>query len=64
MNLSQADYAQALEGAGLPPPVAAMLAQSDVAASQGALFDDSRTLSRLIGRPTRPLAEFVAQVVA
>jgi NAD(P)H dehydrogenase (quinone) len=58
-NLSEADYARALEQIGLPAPVAAMLAESDVGASKGALFDDSRALSRLIGRPTTPLADSI-----
>lgn len=59
-NLSQADYAAALEGFGLPAGFAAVLADSDARAAEGALFDDSRTLSRLIGRPTTPLATAVA----
>jgi len=54
-NLSEADYRQVLLDAGLPPPVASLLADSDAGAAQGGLFDDSRTLSRLIGRPTTPL---------
>ena len=60
VNMPQADYASALEGFGLPPGFAAVLADSDAQAGQGALFDDSHTLSRLIGRPTTPLAETVA----
>jgi NAD(P)H dehydrogenase (quinone) len=55
-NMSQADYSQALEGAGFPLPFAMMLAESDTGAAQGGLYDDSRTLSRLIGRPTTPLS--------
>jgi NAD(P)H dehydrogenase (quinone) len=39
--------------------VAAMLAESDVGASKGALFDEGRALSRLIGRPTTPLADSI-----
>lgn len=56
-NLSEADFKAALQGAGLPEPFAALLANSDVGASKGGLFDDSRQLSTLIGRPTTPLAE-------
>ncbi|MBS1207795.1 MAG: NmrA family protein [Proteobacteria bacterium] len=56
VNLSEADYKAALLGAGLPEPLAALLADSDVGASKGALFDDQRQLSRLIGRPTASLA--------
>ncbi|WP_333972367.1 SDR family oxidoreductase [Sphingobium aromaticiconvertens] len=59
-NLSEADYKAALVGAGLPEAVAAMLAQSDAAAGQGALFDDSHDLGRLIGRPTTPLKDAIA----
>lgn len=59
-DLPQADYAAALQGFGLPPQIATMLAQSDSGAARGGLYDDSRTLSRLIGRPTTPLATTVA----
>lgn len=53
VNLSQDEFAAALEGAGLPKPFAALLADSDVGASKGGLFDDSHQLSKLIGRPTK-----------
>ena len=56
-NLPEADYAAVLLQAGLPPPLARGLAAWDVAASHGALFDDTRALSRLIGRPTTPLVD-------
>ena len=56
-NLPEAEYKAALVHAGLPDGLAAMLAESDVGVSFGGLFDDSRQLSRLIGRPTTPLAE-------
>ena len=59
-NLPQADYAAALKAAGLPAPVADMLAQSDAAAAQGALFDDGHVLSGLIGRPTTPFRKTLA----
>ncbi len=59
-DMPEAEYSAALEGAGLPTALAAMLAQADAAARDGALFDDSRTLSRLIGRPTTSLADAVA----
>lgn len=55
-SLPEADYAAMLAGFGLPEGFAKALADSDVQASKGALFDDSRTLSRLIGRPTTPMA--------
>lgn len=59
VSMPQADYAKALEGFGLPAGFAAVLADSDAQAAKGALYDDSRTLSRLIGRPTTPVAETV-----
>lgn len=55
-DLPQADYKDALLNAGLPEFVAELLANSDAAAAKGALFDDGRQLSTLIGRATTPLA--------
>ncbi|AHY11581.1 MULTISPECIES: SDR family oxidoreductase [Citrobacter] len=62
-NLSEADFAAALKGFGLPAGLAEMLADSDVGASKGGLFDDSHTLSKLIGRPTTSLADTVKSIV-
>ncbi|MBJ8377378.1 SDR family oxidoreductase [Citrobacter cronae] len=62
-NLSEADFAAALKGFGLPAGLAEMLADSDVGASKGGLFDDSHTLSKLIGRPTTSLADSVKGIV-
>lgn len=62
-NLSEADFAAALKGVGLPAGLAEMLADSDTGASKGGLFDDSRTLSKLIGRPTTSLAESVKAIL-
>jgi NAD(P)H dehydrogenase (quinone) len=59
-DLPQADYEAALVGAGLPGPFAALLADSDAGAAKGALFDDSHTLSQLIGRPTTPIAATIS----
>ena len=60
VTLPEAEYAGALQGFGLPPVLAKALADSDAHAAKGALYDDSRTLSQLIGRPTTPFAETVA----
>ncbi|CAH6205643.1 Quinone oxidoreductase 2 [Citrobacter freundii] len=62
-NLSEADFAAALKGVGLPAGLADMLADSDTGASKGGLFDDSHTLSKLIGRPTTLLADSVKGIV-
>lgn len=63
-DLPEAEFRAALEGAGLPAPLAALLADSDAGAAKGALFDDGRALSRLIGRPTAPMAKMVEAVLA
>ena len=62
-NMSEADFAAALKSVGLPAGLADMLADSDVGASKGGLFDDSRTLSKLSGRPTTPLAESIKGIL-
>ena len=62
-NLSEADFAAALKGVGLPAGLADMLADSDTGASKGGLFDDSHTLSKLIGRPTTSLADSVKGIL-
>lgn len=58
--MPQGAYADLLTGFGLPAGFAQVLADSDARAGEGALMDDSRTLSRLIGRPTVPLAQAIA----
>ena len=60
VNQSEADYAKTLEGAGLPPPVASMLASTSALSGRGALYDDSKSLSRLSGKPTTPIGETIA----
>jgi NAD(P)H dehydrogenase (quinone) len=59
-NLPEADFAAILTSVGLPAPMAAAYASFDVSAARGALFDDGRQLSTLIGRPTTPLSASVA----
>lgn len=63
VNLPEAEYKNVLVKAGLPEPVAALLSDSDTGVSKGGLFDDSHQLSKLIGRPTTPLAKAVAAVL-
>jgi len=63
-DMTEDAYRKLLVDAGLPEPLAAMLADSDTGASKGGLFDDSRTLSGLIGRPTTTLAEMVKRALA
>jgi NAD(P)H dehydrogenase (quinone) len=59
-DLPEAEFKAVLVGAGLPVPLAALLSDSDAAASKGALFDDQRQLGKLIGRPTTVFAETIA----
>jgi len=63
-DLPPAAYAGILQSFGLPEGFAQTLADADAQAAQGALFDDSRTLSRLIGRPTTPWQATVAKALA
>lgn len=63
-SLPEAAYAGILESFGLPAGFAAILADSDAQAANGALFDDSGTLSKLIGRPTTPMSASVAAALA
>ncbi|MCD8469935.1 SDR family oxidoreductase [Xylella taiwanensis] len=63
-DLPEAEYAAILTQGGLPESFAAILAQFDIGASQGGLFDDSHQLSALIGRPTTPLREVVSKALS
>jgi NAD(P)H dehydrogenase (quinone) len=60
VDQNEADYAKVLEGAGLPPPVASMLASTSALSGEGELYDEGRDLSRLSGRPTTPISETIA----
>ena len=64
VNLPEGEFKAALVGAGLPEALAGLLADSDVGASKGGLFDDKRQLSTLIGRPTTPLASLMRAALA
>ncbi|MFZ2175594.1 MAG: SDR family oxidoreductase [Rhodococcus sp. (in: high G+C Gram-positive bacteria)] len=59
-DLPQPEYAALIEGAGLPSPVAAMLADSDAGVAAGALDTDSGDLQKLIGRKSTPAATVLA----
>ncbi|MFJ4471987.1 SDR family oxidoreductase [Streptomyces sp. NPDC089424] len=53
-------YQDILTGAGLPEPLAAILAGVDASIEKGELAARTGDLSRLAGRPTTPLSEAVA----
>jgi NAD(P)H dehydrogenase (quinone) len=57
-NLSQAEYEKVLSGF-LPALYAEIIADAEAHAANGALDDNSHTLSRIIGRPTTTLADAV-----
>jgi len=63
-NLTEAEYVDILKSFGLPVGLAEMLADSDTGASKGGLFDDTKQISALIGRPTTPLAKVLAEALA
>ncbi len=63
VDQAESDYAKTLEGAGLPPPVASMLASTSVLSGEGALYDESKSLSRLSGRPTTPIGETISKAL-
>ncbi|MCL6739394.1 NAD(P)H-binding protein [Streptomyces neyagawaensis] len=52
-------FAGILTGAGLPEPFAAILAGVDASVEKGELVVSSGDLSRLIGRPTTPIADSI-----
>jgi NAD(P)H dehydrogenase (quinone) len=53
-------YTQILTGAGLPGPLAGVLAGVDASIEKGELAISTGDLSRLAGRPTTPLADAIA----
>ncbi|MET8410734.1 SDR family oxidoreductase [Streptomyces sp. NPDC005195] len=59
-SVSVEDFTGILAGAGLPEPLAAIIAGVDASIEKGELAATSRDLSRLTGRPTTPIAESIA----
>jgi len=59
-DLPAGEYAKALAGFGLPAPIAEVLADGDAGVARGDLLVETGDLSRLIGRPTTPLADVVS----
>lgn len=62
-DLPPEEYERALVGFGLPDAAAALLRDFDEAIAEGALLVESGDLRRLIGRPTTPLADAVADAL-
>ena len=63
-DLSEAEYRAALLSSGLPEAFAEIYAESDAKAARGWLYNDSRQLSRLIGRPTTTMAQSVVTALS
>lgn len=62
-DLPQDAYRGILAGAGLPGPLADLLADSDACAARGALDGDDMALRALIGRPATPWTALLAAAV-
>jgi NAD(P)H dehydrogenase (quinone) len=58
-DMSVADYTAALTAAGLPPEMAAAVADADAGLARGELFTASDDLAKLIGRPATTAREAV-----
>jgi NAD(P)H dehydrogenase (quinone) len=63
-DLPESEYAAVLVKAGLPQPIAAMLANADAGIAKGALYDDSHQLRTLIGRQTTPISAVIKAALA
>jgi NAD(P)H dehydrogenase (quinone) len=59
-HMPEAEHRAKLLAADFPAPFATMVAECDAGVAKGALFDEGRQLSGLIGRPTTPMASSVA----
>lgn len=62
-NLTEEEFTKVLVSVGLPEGFAQILADSDAKAAKGSLYSDDKTLSKLIGRPTTPLADVVKNFI-
>jgi len=63
VDLDEAAYAKVLEGAGLPAGLAAVFAGISADTAKDSLYDAGKNISRLIERPTTPLASTVAMLL-
>lgn len=64
IDLPKPEFEAAIIAIGLPAFVAALIAKSDYGAREGGLFDDSRTLEKVIGHPPTPLRDMIASALA
>ncbi|WP_407181086.1 SDR family oxidoreductase [Bradyrhizobium sp. STM 3562] len=63
-NMATEEFRAALLQAGVPEKHVMLLSEIDAGIAKGAMFDDGKELSRLIGRATTPFRETAAEVVS
>jgi|SRR5690554_5427987 NAD(P)H dehydrogenase (quinone) len=63
-DLPEEEYVSALKSLDIPEGFAQTLAGWDIGISKNDLFNNSKTLSKLIGHPTTPMAETVKKALA
>jgi NAD(P)H dehydrogenase (quinone) len=63
-DLPEAEYKAVLQSVGLPEAFAGIIAESSAKAAADSLYDASRQLSRLIGRPTTTMSQSVAAALS
>lgn len=63
-DLPEQEYVNVLKTFGVPETFAQAIAGWDVSAAKGDLFDDEKALSKLLGRPTTPLADTIKETLA
>jgi NAD(P)H dehydrogenase (quinone) len=63
-DLPETAYANILKSVGLPDGLAATIASWDTSITKGDLYDDSKQLSALIGRPTTPMEVTVQEALS
>ena len=62
-NMAVEDFRDAVAKAGIPELFAKVLSDTDAGAARGALFDEGKTLAKLIGRPTTPFRSTITQFI-
>ncbi|NDK32510.1 SDR family oxidoreductase [Nesterenkonia haasae] len=63
-QVTTAEHVEALKGFGLEEATAEFVAALDANIAEGLLAESDGTLSRIIGRPTTPLNQYVTQLLA
>lgn len=64
INLPVEEYASFLAKTGMPEGIAQFYASTHVSTEKGDLFDDTHQLSKLTGRPTRPISKVISGFMA